>query len=52
MGGTSTINEMVYIRGNRKDYDSWSQMGNIGWRYAEVLPYFKKAEGNHDEDVT
>ena len=35
---------MVYIRGHANDYDHWSQLGNKGWSYAEVLPYFKKAE--------
>jgi choline dehydrogenase len=43
-GGSSSINAMVYIRGHANDYDHWSQLGNKGWSYAEVLPYFKKAE--------
>lgn len=43
-GGSSSINAMVYIRGHAWDYDHWSQLGNIGWSYASVLPYFKKAE--------
>lgn len=52
LGGTSCINGMVYIRGQREDYDHWSKLGNTGWSYDEVLPYFKrsehKAEGAND----
>ena len=44
LGGTSAINGMVYIRGQREDYDHWSAQGNAGWSYEEVLPYFKRAE--------
>ena len=43
-GGSSSINAMVYIRGNAWDYDHWSQLGNTSWSYANVLPYFKRAE--------
>jgi choline dehydrogenase len=46
IGGTSILNYMVYIRGNAGDFDQWAQMGNIGWSYRDVLPYFNKAETN------
>jgi len=48
LGGTSSINGMMYIRGHRRDYDSWAESGLDGWSYSEVLPYFKRAEGNRD----
>ena len=44
VGGTSSINGMLYVRGNPADYDGWAQMGCRGWSYADVLPYFKKSE--------
>ncbi|MDR7156819.1 choline dehydrogenase-like flavoprotein [Sphingobium xenophagum] len=43
-GGTSSLNGMVYIRGNAEDYDSWRQLGLSGWAYEDVLPYFRPAE--------
>ena len=52
-GGSSSINAMVYIRGNSADYDHWNQLGNAGWSYESVLPYFKRAEdfeGDGDEE--
>ena len=46
LGGSSSINAMVYARGHRADYDQWAHEGNAGWSYDEVLPYFKRAEHN------
>jgi choline dehydrogenase-like flavoprotein len=50
LGGSSAINAMVYIRGHRADYDQWASLGNAGWSFADVLPYFKRAENNADFD--
>src|ERR1700733_15083274 len=44
LGGSSSINGMLYVRGNPLDYNTWAQYGNRGWSYESVLPYFKKAE--------
>jgi len=44
LGGSSSVNGMVYIRGDASDFDHWAQLGNPGWSYADVLPYFKRSE--------
>ncbi|WP_428684426.1 GMC family oxidoreductase [Sphingopyxis sp.] len=46
LGGSSAINAMVYIRGHAFDYDQWAALGATGWSYADVLPYFRRSEGN------
>ncbi|WP_445519448.1 GMC family oxidoreductase [Streptomyces sp. NEAU-174] len=46
IGGTSSMNTMLYVRGHRYDYDTWERMGNPGWGYDDVLPFFKKSEDN------
>ena len=49
LGGTSVLNGMIYVRGNKKDYESWEHQGNPGWGFENVLSYFKKSEDNRDE---
>jgi len=48
IGGSSSINGMVYVRGHAHDFDAWAEMGADGWSYADVLPYFKRMEDWHD----
>ncbi len=45
LGGSSSINGLIYIRGQKQDFDHWRQLGNAGWSYDDVLPYFRRAEG-------
>jgi choline dehydrogenase-like flavoprotein len=47
LGGSSSINGMVYVRGHASDYDQWRQLGNTGWGWDDVLPYFKKSEDHY-----
>ena len=50
LGGSSTINGMIYVRGNRHDYDRWAQMGLAGWSYDDLLPAFCRSEGHVERD--
>ena len=44
MGGGTSINVMIYVRGNKEDYNNWAKLGNKGWDYSSVLPYFMKTQ--------
>lgn len=48
LGGSSSINGLLYVRGQKEDYDHWRQLGNAGWGFADVLPYFKKSENQEN----
>ncbi|MGH1367665.1 MAG: GMC family oxidoreductase [Maritimibacter sp.] len=48
LGGCTSINGMIYMRGQAADYDGWRQMGNAGWGWDDVLPYFKRSEDHHE----
>jgi choline dehydrogenase-like flavoprotein len=52
LGGSSSLNAMIYVRGNRADYDEWAALGLEGWGYDHVLPYFKRAEDNERGEST
>ncbi|CAD5116356.1 DgyrCDS5255 [Dimorphilus gyrociliatus] len=52
LGGSSRLNAMLYVRGNRLDYDSWAENGAKGWSYEEVLPLFKKSESNTKPNIS
>ena len=48
LGGSSAINGLLYVRGQAEDYDHWAALGNPGWSYSEVLPYFIKSDSASD----
>ena len=50
LGGSSSINAMVHVRGNPQDFDDWQKAGNPGWSYNDLLPYFKRMETWQDSD--
>lgn len=51
IGGSASMNFMFYVRGNKEDYNAWAALGNTGWDYESVLPYFKKSEGNQNAQL-
>ncbi|XP_055604803.1 glucose dehydrogenase [FAD, quinone]-like [Uranotaenia lowii] len=52
LGGSSVLNAMMYIRGNPQDYDEWASLGNVGWGWNDVLPYFRKLENVRDPKIS
>ena len=46
LGGSTSINAMIYIRGQKEDYEAWAELGNKHWGYEQVLPFFRRAEAN------
>lgn len=51
LGGSSVLNYMLYVRGNKRDYNRWAREGAEGWSWADVFPYFLKSEDNRDETI-
>ena len=47
LGGSSSINGMIYMRGQKRDYENWKALGNLGWGWDDVLPVFKRSESHH-----
>ena len=52
LGGSSSINGMIYVRGNAEDFNFWEESGARGWGFADVLPYFKRQENSHEGDAS
>lgn len=51
LGGSSVLNALLYVRGNKRDYDGWAKEGAVGWSWDEVYPYFLKSEDNQDPNL-